>query len=296
MFKVPVFYQPAQVAPMQGGVSPSAIKPKYAVESWLAKFGGQIEVNPSKPATREQLYAAHEVAYVDDVLACKAENGFGTKSSALAASLPYNVGSFMSAALEAVRNRKVAVSPTSGFHHAGWDHGGGFCTFNGLMVAAMELSRRGEIGGGKRLGILDCDMHYGNGTDDIIQRLALEDMVLHYTHGMPGYGYKDTPATFLATLPRVIRRFVQDGATVLFYQAGADPHAADRLGGFLSTDEMRARDRVVFETCESLGLPVVWNLAGGYQTVKGHEGADFMRPVLCLHDNTMEECLKVFGG
>lgn len=295
MFKVPVFYQPAQVAPIQINI-PSAEKPKHAVESWLAKFGHRIDLNPSKPATREQLYAAHSTQYVDDVLEGKIANGFGTKSRAVVASLPYTSGSFLEAALEAWRNGKVAVSPTSGFHHAGWDFGGGFCTFNGLMVATMEMSKLGIIGGGKKVGILDCDQHYGNGTDDIIHRLSLEDMVLHFTHGMPGYGYNDDAARLLATIPNVIQRFVREGAQVLLYQAGADPHAADPMGGLLSTDEMRERDRIVFKTCADLGLPVAWNLAGGYQTVKGHTGADFMRPVLCLHDNTMEECLKVFGG
>ncbi len=49
---------------------------------------------------------------------------------------------------------------------------------------------------------------------------------------------------------------------------------------------MRRRDRIVFHYCADHGLPVAWNLAGGYQ-------AEFQR-VLDLHHATMEECLAAF--
>lgn len=295
--KIPVRYQPAQVAPMQGG-SPSAEKPKYVVESWLEKFGNHLDLTPSRPASVEMITAAHDKQYVEDVLACREANGFGTKSKAVAASLPYTVGSFVDAAKDAVRNGKVAVSPTSGFHHACYYHGGGFCTFNGLMVAAMELQRLGYVGGsdGARLAILDCDFHYGNGTDDIIHMFMGGSWISHFTSGLPGYSDRDQPADFMRALRKTIRRFYNDGARVLFYQAGADAHIKDPLGGLLTTEELRERDRIVFDACNELGLPVVWNLAGGYQTVKGREGADYIRPVLNIHDNTMRECVAVFGN
>ena len=51
----------------------------------------------------------------------------------------------------------------------------------------------------------------------------------------------------------------------MIYQAGADPHIDDPLGGILTTKQMSWRDRQVFE---QLGhKPLVWNLAGGYQIV-----------------------------
>ena len=36
-----------------------------------------------------------------------------------------------------------------------------------------------------------------------------------------------------------------------------------------------------------MGLPLAWNLAGGYQTN--------LRKVLDIHDNTMLECLNAFA-
>jgi hypothetical protein len=55
-----------------------------------------------------------------------------------------------------------------------------FCTFNGLMVATVRLPRAGRIG---RVLILDCDYHYGNRTDEIIERLALSSKVENATFG-----------------------------------------------------------------------------------------------------------------
>src|SRR5947207_187360 len=55
----------------------------------------------------------------------------------------------------------VSAALVSGFHHAHADHGEGFCTFNGLIVAAEALKACGEI---KSIAILDLDLHYGNGT------------------------------------------------------------------------------------------------------------------------------------
>jgi len=55
------------------------------------------------------------------------------------------------------------------------------------------------------------------------------------------------------------------GCDVVLYQAGTDPHADDPLGGVLTTEQLALRDRTVFERYLELGVPVVTNLAGGYQ-------------------------------
>ena len=55
----------------------------------------------------------------------------------------------------------VSAALVSGFHHACADHGEGFCTFNGLVVALDALVAAGEI---RTAAVLDMDLHYGNGT------------------------------------------------------------------------------------------------------------------------------------
>src|SRR5207249_10865048 len=107
----------------------------------------------------------------------------------------------------------------------------------------------------------DCDMHYGDGTDDILAHLDVK-CVRHFTAGAD-FNAPSHAQSFFAELPAIVRG-MRD-CDVVLYQAGADPHVDDPLGGWLTTDELARRDAVVFETLREIGVPVVWNLAGGYQ-------------------------------
>ena len=159
----------------------------------------------------------------------------------------------------------------------------GFCTFNGLMVAAAVVHAEGA----KRVGILDCDHHYGDGTDEILDRLQAEQWVHHFTAGRIYRSPAQAPE-FFARLPEVLDEFA--GCEVVLYQAGADPHVNDPLGGWLTTSELRERDAIVFETLKKLNAPVAWNLAGGYQ--RDADGG--ISKVLEIHDNMLRECGRVF--
>ena len=281
-----VLFSPKMVAD-SGSFSPSASKPEWVVQAWLA-LDLPLEIVEPDPATREQFALAHDRAFVDGVLDGRIANGFGNRSPAVAASLPYTSGAMLSAARAAIDGARcaapfagVAAAPCSGFHHAGYGHAAGFCTFNGLMVAACVVKQEGRA---ERVGILDFDEHYGDGTDDIVERLGAE-WVVHYTAGR----HWRSPAQaerFLAQIPAIVETMAD--CDVVLYQAGADPHVDDPLGGWLTTDQLRRRDRAVFEACRRLGLPVAWNLAGGYQEDR--------RRIVEIHVNTMRECAEVYGG
>jgi acetoin utilization deacetylase AcuC-like enzyme len=172
------------------------------------------------------------------------------------------------------------VSPTSGFHHAEYDCGNGFCTFNGLMVAAIKAH---TLGLAKRILILDMDQHYGNGTDDIINKLAI-GYVDHITAGKP----YETATQALQCADLSANKGIRDKRyDLVLYQAGADIHIDDPLGGLLTTEQMIMRDELVFRGCAKYGIPVVWNLAGGYQ----RDADDGISQVLALHRNTMHQCI-----
>lgn len=280
---LPVFFTPRMTAPRQGG-SPSPEKPPKVVSSWEL-LGLPIEIVEPAPATMAQLCLAHDPAYVEGVLACRIENGFGNRSPRVAASLPYTSGAMLAAARRAIESGRVAVAPVSGFHHAGHAFGHGYCTFNGLMVAACALREEGLV---RRVGILDCDMHPGDGTEDIIEAIGARDWVEHFTAG-PEFDHPDQADGFMARLAREIEG-MRD-CDVVLYQAGADPHVDDPLGGFLTTEELRSRDELVFKMLADLDVPVAWNLAGGYQT-----DADGGIPaVLEIHANTAIACIEAFG-
>jgi acetoin utilization deacetylase AcuC-like enzyme len=65
-------------------------------------------------------------------------------------------------------------------HHAGPGWLGGYCYLNNAVAAAQAL-RAGGLG---RVGILDLDLHYPNGTSALVDRM--EEMTLHSLHGSTG--------------------------------------------------------------------------------------------------------------
>lgn len=275
---IPVSYSDRMVVDITS-FSPSAWKPMDVMQSWQA-LEIPLRVVAPVAASIDQLCLAHDRGYVEEVLACRIVNGFGKKSQAVSDTLPWTSGAMLSATRAAIANGQVAIAPCSGFHHAGYASGGGFCTFNGLMVTAAALLDEGLV---ERVGILDCDMHYGDGTDAIIEKLHLKSRVLHYTAGAK-LNRPSHAKPFLRMLPAIVESFAD--CDVLIYQAGADPHIDDPLGGWLTTEELIERDQIVFETAHRIGLPVAWNLAGGYQTP--------LRRVLDIHDNTLRACAKAY--
>lgn len=134
------------------------------------------------------------------------------------------------------------------------------------------------------IAILDLDQHHGNGTDDIIRRLRVSG-VGHFTSGEHAYSSRDAER-FLAELPDRIRAWTVSG--LLLYQAGADAHVDDPLGGWMTTGQLAGRDRIVFETAAAVGLPAAWNLAGGYRK----DAAGGIPAVLEIHRNTMQACVE----
>lgn len=266
-----------------GSYSPSAGKPALAVASWLER-GFDIDVIEPAPASLAQLYRAHNPDHVNDVMSCQKNNGFGNKNRSVADSLLYTVGAMIEATHEAFRSGLNTCAPVSGFHHAGWNYSDGYCTFNGLMVAALDLL---ENTCAARVGILDLDQHYGDGTEDIIEKLGLNSSIIHYSAGLRFSG----AVAFLNELPARIHNLYND-CSVLIYQAGADPHLNDPLGGWMSTEQLYERDVIVFEAAKRLQVPVVFDLAGGYQ--RDSDGG--ISPVLKIHDNTMAACLETRGS
>lgn len=274
---IPVFYTDAMVADSES-FSPSARKPTEVVRSWQA-LGVPLEIVAPRAVTVDEFARAHDRVFAEAVLACQRKNGFGNRSPAVAASLPYTSGALLAAARAAIAGGGMAVAPCSGFHHAGYDFAGGYCTFNGLMVAALALRAEGLA---RKVGIVDFDQHWGDGTDDIIKRLGTH-WVRHYSAGAH-WNRVEQAGRFLKAIPGIVESMADCDA--LLYQAGADPHVDDPLGGWLSTEQLRERDRLVFESAQRYGVPVAWNLAGGYQE-------PFAR-VLEIHDNTMLECAQVY--
>ena len=263
-----------------GGYSPSGEKPAAVFSDWV--HHRLVKRVPFEPVSIEELPSVHDPQYVLDLFSGDVANGHGNTDPSVAESTRWTVGSMIAAAEDALESG-LTCSPSSGFHHAGYASNHGFCTFNGLMVAANRLLQHDQV---RKVGILDCDWHRGDGTNDIILELGLQHSIVHWTSGEQ---HLPNARAYFQWLDEAIKAMRAEGVDIVLYQAGADPHRDDPLGGVLDNAELSERDRVVFEQLVAQGIPVAWNLAGGYQ--RDAEGS--IAPVLEIHRNTALHALAV---
>jgi acetoin utilization deacetylase AcuC-like enzyme len=132
-------------------------------------------------------------------------------------------------------------------------------------------------GQARRIVIIDCDVHQGNGTAAI----AAGDPTI-YTFSI--HGAKNFPfhkeqsdldialedgaddSIYLQALDRGLCQSLEEShAELAIYLAGADPFTGDTLGRLkLTKPGLAARDRMVLTYCRDAGLPVAITMAGGY--------------------------------
>ena len=234
-----------------------------------------------EPLQGKDFEAAHSPTYVRDVFSLATTNGFGNRNPSVNESLRYSNASFLAACRHVMENGGVACSASQGFHHAHFDHGYGYCTFNGLMIAATRAVERAG-----RVLILDGDAHKGDGTDDIIERIRVERFVTNVTRRR---GFTDRMSGWNANMwhqwANDLLSHLSPG--IIFYQAGADAWDQDPYGaGYLSFEGLAMRDRAVFEAARDFNIPLVWNLAGGYSTPT--------QKVVDIHLQTLNICDEVY--
>lgn len=284
---IPVVYSQQMVAESGHSVSPSASKPAKVAEA-LRQRDFPVDFFPPDSASREDFLRVHDPQFVNGVFDGRVDNGFGNRSMEIARSLPYTSGSMITAAklvLSKRKSRPVVAALCSGFHHATWNEAEGFCTFNGLMVAAAHLLHHGDV---TRIAIIDADYHYGNGTDDILDRTGLRANVFHFSFGKE-FKRPDQAADYLNRMRGLEPELARFEPQVILYQAGADPHIEDPLGGCLTTEQMANRDELMFGMAVRNQWPIVFNLAGGYQ--KDADGG--ISQVVQLHLNTFSAALRI---
>jgi acetoin utilization deacetylase AcuC-like enzyme len=145
----------------------------------------------------------------------------------------------------------------------------------------------------RKVGIIDCDAHWFDGVVDIVDTLELYDVIKAWSFGGEfGRGRNFRQADLLSQLADTLSSMKADGVGLIIYQAGADPHQNDPLGGLMTSAEMRERDAFVFKECMAHGMPVVFDFSGGYQ----RDANGGIEPVLELHRATAEEAIRALAG
>ena len=171
----------------------------------------------------------------------------------------------LAATHDALSNSCLAGSLSSGLHHAHYDRGMGYCTFNGLTSAAKFAI---DDFGVQRVLILDFDAHSGGGTWDIIQRSLSANVVqldvtcsafdtwkpegesaIWYT------GHQDYRTDIDRALTYASKKL--SAFDFVIYNAGMDP-----LNAGVSLEDIVYREQAVREFIGD--TPAIFALAGGY--------------------------------
>lgn len=204
----------------------------------------------------------------------------------------------VSGARAVANGEQRVVSLSAGMHHASANEASGFCTFNGLAMAARELQEAGV----EKILILDLDAHHGGGTEAILtERMS---KVGHLDLAVDSFdGYQSTRdntdmlllprgkmhrRNYLPTIEFMLAQWTRThGAPeVVIYNAGMDPHQDCGTGGRrgITSADLRERERLVAAWTLSQGACLLAGLAGGYVGGKMTE-----KGLTALHRSTIEE-------
>ena len=242
------------------------------------KLVSERHLHTPEPAPARWLCLAHDATYVDQVIAAAVphliarEIGFEIDTRVSMRARLASAGSVLAARL--ALDHGIACNAAGGSHHARREQGAGFCTFNDVGVAANVLLAEAAV---SRVLVIDLDVHQGDGTARIF---AGDDRVFTFSvHAEKNYpvrkalsdrdvGLPDGLAddAYLGILDDELRTlFDRARPDLVFYNAGVDPHAEDRLGRLALTDNgLRARDSLVIGACRLRGIPVCGVIGGGY--------------------------------
>lgn len=233
---------------------------------------GEVTLIPARSADIRELCRVHQARYVAAVQAGEPEdlassNGIGWDPNLFEIAAG-SAGAIRDAALEAIATSSAVGALSAGLHHARYAHGAGYCTFNGLVVAARAAL---DIGA-RRILILDVDAHCGGGTASLIADIDGIEQLDISVNGFDRYQSDSSstlvltkPESYLSTLTSELDRVVDPaGIDLVIHNAGMDVH--ERAGGpaGFTTAMVAERERLIFEWARSHELPVAWTLAGGY--------------------------------
>lgn len=275
--RLPTVWHERYHCPEAGGL-PSTVKQKAVVEG--ATILGLVTNMPDRQYDARKTWASiaevHSADYVNAVRYGEPRRLAQSQGFHWCPELSESLCRIWSGHIHACRlalERGVAFHPVSGAHHARRVSGGAFCTFNYLVGAAVALLSQGL----RRVMIVDLDTHQGNGTWELAgdrNDIAIFDLS-GVEFNVPETDWEtrfaqiarsvDEYFELLGSLPDAIDALQPD---LIQYQAGMDCHERDPLGGIkgMTDEQLLLRDAFVFESAFACGVPVVFNLAGGYQS------------------------------
>jgi acetoin utilization deacetylase AcuC-like enzyme len=206
------------------------------IEAIVEALRNRVTFVGAVPASADDIAAVHSECHIDTV-----KRAGVYPIAALAAG-----GAIQAAEMGLAEPCFALIRPPG--HHASAGSAWGFCYFNNMAIALEKLKRENRI---QSAMILDFDLHYGDGTVNILERSGY--VAIYNPSGSDG-------GTYL----KGVREFLFSQKTdIIGVSAGFDNHVDD-WGGLLSTGEYRTIGSLVREAGQMHGAGYFAVLEGGY--------------------------------
>lgn len=240
----------------------------------------------------EYILAAHTVEYWEKVkhlgLSAAEERrlGFPQSKSLIRRCHASASGTLMSACF--ALQEGAGLNLAGGTHHAYPDRGEGFCVLNDVAITTHYLLKEQKV---QRVLIVDLDVHQGNGTAVFFAnqpevftlsvhcaanyplKKEKSDLDYHLPAGTDDVSYLNLIAQIIPTV------LDQTQPNIVFYIAGVDVLATDKLGKFaLTRNGCFERDKIVLYEVHKRAIPIVIVMGGGY--------SERMTDIIAAHCNT----------
>jgi len=225
------------------------------MESIARAIDTHMAWEPAEPASRKEITAVHSEAHIQAVV----DQGL-FDIAALAAG-----GAIQAAQIGLAEPCFGLIRPPG--HHASAASCWGFCFFNNMAVALTALRQRQQI---ETALVLDIDLHYGDGTVNILGNRSWAQVINFEDHNRTRY--LEDVATVLDTCR----------ADIIGISAGFDNHVDD-WGGLLRTEDYEEIGRLVGSAAKQNNSGCFAILEGGYNhdvlgknvlaLIKGMEGS-----------------------
>jgi acetoin utilization deacetylase AcuC-like enzyme len=252
---------------------------KFRIAKDMLVEGGVLrgeEIVEVRAADAHVLKRVHDPAYLQKIYSGKLD-----RKEQILLGLPVTTKLYTRSAIEAEATRLachaaleegVAVCLAGGMHHAFRGHGEGYCVFNDVAIAVLDLKMKRP---GIKVMVVDTAAHQGNGTNAILENDP--DIFTYSIHVGPKVASKVSGSMdvetvryvegemylgqLFASLAAALEVFAPD---LVIWVSGADNHRNDHFGEmFLSLKDMQTRDEVLLGALLRNRIPVAVLYGGG---------------------------------
>ena len=279
---IPLFYSDRYIADIGSHIMP--IHKFRLVRDAILASQLPTSLHQPTPISDEELLRVHTKEYVEAIKTGApkhlAESQKFPWSPELAEAVRHTNGGCL-ASLDAALQHQISGNLASGFHHSHADHGEGFCTFNGLILALENAFLQRQITRGL---VIDLDLHYGNGTASLVadrpycanlsiygswykQNVAHQDVETERAPDTHNAWSVPVPngasgAHYLALIKEHTARALDlYQPEVILYQAGADPYREDPYSPLdVGLDALYERDHLIFSMAKERRIPISYVL------------------------------------